>query len=47
MVVHLQYRRGQLSRHAPEDFDGLRKQADAVMYEVKHSGRSRIFLREF
>lgn len=34
-------------RVTPEDFDGLRKQADAVMYEVKHSGRSRILLREF
>jgi len=34
-------------RVTPEDFDGLLKQADAVMYEVKHSGRSRILLREF
>ena len=34
-------------RVTPEDFDGLRKQADAVMYEVKHDGRSRILLREF
>ena len=31
----------------PGDFDGLLKQADAVMYEVKRSGRNRILLREF
>jgi diguanylate cyclase (GGDEF)-like protein len=33
-------------RVTPEDFDGLLKQADAVMYEVKHGGRRRILLRE-
>lgn len=31
----------------PGDFDGLLKQADAVMYEVKHGGRNRILLREY
>lgn len=36
-----------LGAHWPDDFDGLLKQADAVMYEVKHGGRNRIFLREF
>jgi PleD family two-component response regulator len=34
-------------RVTPDDFDGLLKQADAVMYEVKHGGRNRILLREF
>ncbi|HEX5674031.1 MAG TPA: diguanylate cyclase, partial [Azonexus sp.] len=29
----------------PGDFDGLLKQADAVIYEVKHGGRNRILLR--
>jgi diguanylate cyclase (GGDEF)-like protein len=32
---------------APEDFDRLLKQADALMYEVKHGGRNRVLLREF
>lgn len=34
-------------RVTPADFDGLLKQADAVMYEVKHGGRNRILVREF
>lgn len=34
-------------RITPMDFDGLLKQADALMYEVKHGGRDRILLREF
>lgn len=31
----------------PKDFDWLLKQADALMYEAKHGGRNRVFLREF
>lgn len=32
---------------APHDFDMLIKQADALMYEVKHGGRDRIQQQEF
>lgn len=34
-------------RVTPPDFDALLKQADALMYEVKHDGRGRILLREY
>ena len=32
---------------APQDFDLLIKQADTLMYEVKHSGRDRVLQQEF
>jgi diguanylate cyclase (GGDEF)-like protein len=32
---------------APQDFDLLVKQADTLMYEVKHSGRNRVLQKEF
>jgi diguanylate cyclase (GGDEF)-like protein len=32
---------------APQDFDLLIKQADTLMYEVKHSGRNRVQQQEF
>ena len=32
---------------APRDLDMLLKQADALMYKVKHSGRDRILQQEF
>lgn len=32
-------------RHAPRDFEAALAQADALMYEVKNSGRNRILLR--
>lgn len=34
-------------REPPQDFDVLLKQADGLMYEVKHGGRDRILLREY
>lgn len=34
-------------RKPPRDFTMLIKQADALMYEVKHGGRDRILLREY
>jgi len=34
-------------RVTPENFDGLLKQADDLMYEVMHGGHNRILLREF
>lgn len=34
-------------RVAPQDFDGLLKQADALMYEVKRGSRDRVLLREY
>ena len=33
-------------RVTPENFDGLLKQADDLMYEVMHGGHNRILLRE-
>lgn len=33
-------------RVTPEDFDGLLKQADAMMYQVRHGSRNRMLLRE-
>lgn len=32
---------------APQDFDLLIKQADRLMYEVKHNGRDRVLQKEF
>ena len=32
---------------APQDFDLLIKQADTLMYEVKHSGRDRVLQQDF
>lgn len=32
---------------APQDFDLLVKQADTLMYEVKHSGRNRVLQKQF
>lgn len=34
-------------RVTPDEFDALLKQADALMYEVKHGTRDRILLREY
>ena len=34
-------------RVTPQDLDGLLKQADALMYEVKRSSRDRVLLREY
>lgn len=34
-------------RTTPDDFDALLKRADGLMYEVKHSGRNSVLLREY
>jgi len=34
-------------RITPQDFDVLLREADGLMYEVKHGGRDRILLREY
>lgn len=34
-------------RVTPQDFDGLLKQADSLMYEVKRGSRDRLLLREY